>query len=111
MGLDQRLGYRDPEEGEVVVYEWRKHYWLHRFFESEWIASGNEGVFNCVRLYLTEDIVDRLDRLVRPGDDSPTHLLRREDDDHYYDLQDRDAVALAKKCLRKGWPVWYSSDW
>jgi hypothetical protein len=72
MGLDQSLHYIDKEfEGEYkdtdedipseeIAY-WRKHNRLQGWMENLWCERGNQiGEFNCERLFLTKEDIERL---------------------------------------------------
>ena len=129
MGLDQYMkverdgllsehsqGVGDSEE----VFYWRKHPNLHGFFEQCWLAlpenAGKTGVdFNCVDLYMTEEILDKLEAWLHPT--RATGSLPETDgffvgkSDGYYDDQDRKMLEFCRGALQGGKRVFYTSWW
>lgn len=114
------------EDGKPVEEElmyWRKHNRLQGWMERLWrekIATGeaedtDDGSFNCVRVYLTERDLDRLEKDISEeelpetvgfffGKDSYT---RYED----YAEYDREFIRKAREALQAGMEVYYSSWW
>jgi hypothetical protein len=117
MGLDM---YAYKVKKEEVAY-WRKHNRLHGWFEKEYHkANPNEaGDFNCKDFYLTEEILDRLEKDINSktlpktagffyGDDSYSYTAEEIKDMQAYDLA---FVANAKKILEEGDHIAYSCWW
>jgi len=118
MGLDQYL-FTQENEGEEATeaFYWRKHPDLHGFFAREWVAinpNKEETDFNCETLYLTTEILERLEKALLPsGNESlpkTQGFFFGHSDGHYAD-QDLKALEFAKGALRKGHKVFYTSWW
>jgi hypothetical protein len=118
MGLDQYL-FTQENEGEEATeaFYWRKHPDLHGFFAREWVAinpNKEETDFNCETLYLTTEILERLEKALLPsGNESlpKTQGFFFGHSDGYYADQDLKALEFAKGALRKGHKVFYTSWW
>ena len=66
MGLDQYLFAEEtPEHEGEVLYYFRKHANLEGFMAALFHARGNTEVFNCQRLYLSEDDINTLEAAVK----------------------------------------------
>ena len=120
MGLDQYLFVKESEDAESrEVFFWRKHPNLHGFMTAEWLAlPENAGKspdeFNCQPLYITPEIVERLDACTRPNAQDelpPTTGFFFGVSDDYYDDQDRKAVEFMRGALERGQQVYYDSWW
>ena len=118
MGLDQYL-FTQENEGEEATeaFYWRKHPDLHGFFAREWVAinpNKEETDLNCETLYLTTEILERLEKALLPsGNESlpKTQGFFFGHSDGYYADQDLKALEFAKGALRKGHKVFYTSWW
>ena len=112
MGLDQ---YAKVMKKEDEMY-WRKHNRLQGFMEEEWRNRGHDGEFNCVDLYVDEELLDKLEDAIDNksmphtegfffGDDS------YENYEEYYKEDDLKFIKMARKALKDGKSVVYSSWW
>lgn len=120
MGLDQYLFIEEEGKGEPTeVFRWRKHPNLHGFMTREWLAlpenvGKSSSDFNTQPLYITKEIVERLDACTRPNAQSElphtTGFFFGESDD-YYDEQDRKAVEFMRGAVERGQRVYYDSWW
>ena len=137
MGLDQ-YGYAIIEGGEKDgeqhdLADWRKHNRLHGWMEQLFREKGNEvteeefgNSFNCVPVELTESALDQLEADICDktmpetggfffGHDS----FDWEDDDgneyegsdYYYKETDLKFIEDARKALKEGKKVYYTSWW
>jgi len=120
VGLDQYLFVEECADEEATeVFYWRKHPNLHGFMTAEWLSlPENEGKspgdFNCQRLYITAEIVERLDACTRPNAQKglpPTSGFFFGESDGYYDEQDRKAVEFMRGAVERGQRVYYDSWW
>lgn len=131
MGLDQyayvaaRAGQREeywdgyqgenepnPVEKPRELAYWRKHPFLHGFFEERWAASGGRGMFNGVEYEITDQDLDDLETAVRDGTLPPTEgFFFGSDASVYYREQDLQFIADARAELFCGLKVFYNSSW
>lgn len=125
MGLDQYAKFQscdNPQHAQEFSY-WRKHPNLQGWMEKLWREKGcpvdtddgpindEGGEFNCVRLYLTEEDIDRLEADIKEeqlpettgfffGSSCPEHAF-----------QDLEFVKQAREHLQQGHQVFYFSWW
>lgn len=104
-------------EKEEIAY-WRKHNRLEGWMAEQYRERGGEEEFNCVRLYLDEELLDELEDQV-----SATTLPKTEGfwfgDDSYGDPEDLDDIVkndllfikTAREKLKAGYKVYYTSWW
>ena len=107
-GHEERLEWEDSFD----LADWRKHPNLQGWMEQLWLEKGGEGEFNCVELELTLEDLARLEAAV-DGKDLPTtsgFFFGPVSDEHYEET-DREFIASARKALKNGYTVVYSSWW
>lgn len=63
MGLDQYAIAVNKDGGTEEIYYWRKHNRLHGWMEQEWESDGED--FNGKKVWIDEDLLDRLESDVR----------------------------------------------
>ena len=121
MGLDQYAYAVNDRAQKAELAYWRKHNRLQGWMEALWASKGNSGVFNCVDVELTEDDLSALEQDIAEmrlpyttgfffGTDS------YGDSDSkavpYDDFEtDRKFIADARRALREGRKVFYTSWW
>ena len=125
MGLDMyayRRGACQSKKEMTQIAEWRKHNRLHGYMEDLWISKGLEkgeirrgDDFNCVNLRLKKKDIRTLANMILGkalpstsgfffGDDSYDHYS-------YYLEEDLKFIFEAKKALKEGDKIYYSSWW
>ena len=118
MGLDQyasvRLDTKDEEgnwDTEELAY-WRKHPHLQGFMESLYHEKGGEGEFNCVDVELTFEDIDALEASIKGGELPETcGFFFGDDSSERYKKEDIRFCNAARKALKDGYTVIYSSWW
>ena len=118
MGLDQyasvRLDTKDEEgnwDTEELAY-WRKHPHLQGFMESLYHEKGGEGEFNCVDVELTLEDIDALEASIKGGELPETGgFFFGDDSSERYKKEDIRFCNAARKALKDGQTVVYSSWW
>jgi hypothetical protein len=109
---------KKDEDGESVISEsigyWRKHHDLHGWMEKLYRAKGGDNeVFNCVKVRLTLEDLDRLETDVTAnklpvttgfffGDNPP---------DLESIAEDLDFIVKARQSIEEGYAVYYDSWW
>ena len=68
MGLDQYWSVKTSE----TIHTHRKFNALQGFMQKEWEAAGHTDEFNCSELYITEEILDRLEAKIAADELDPT---------------------------------------
>lgn len=119
MGLDQNAFAVDKKNKKIELCYWRKHPNLQGWMENLWQSKGcpnpNENdpeVFNCVDLELTADDIDNFEKdMLSESLPETTGFFFGENSDEHYKEQDAEFVVKARKELKKGNKVFYSSWW
>ena len=112
MGLDQ-CAHKVKSGTQTHIHTWRKHNRLQGWMEKLWEFKGGTGDFNCEDVDLTESDLDDLEKAIRDmklpetfgfffGDDS-------YEEDNYDMGDDLEFIKEARKALKEGWNVVYSS--
>lgn len=125
MGLDMyayRKGKCQSKKNMTQIAEWRKHNRLHGYMTDLWIKKGlekgeirNEMEFNCVNLRLKKKDIRKLSNIILGkvlpetegfffGSDSYGHYS-------YYLEEDLKFLAEARKAIKEGDRIYYSSWW
>lgn len=125
MGLDMyayRRGKCQGKKNMTQIAEWRKHNRLHGYMTDLWIQKGlekgklrNEMEFNCVNLRLKKKDIRKLSNIILGkvlpetkgfffGNDSYEHYS-------YYLEEDLRFLAEARKAIKEGDKIYYSSWW
>ena len=125
MGLDMyayRRGKGQSKQSMTQIAEWRKHNRLHGYMTDLWIQKGlekgeirNEMEFNCVNLRLKKKDIRKLSNIILGkvlpetegfffGSDSYGHYS-------YYLEEDLKFLAEARKAIKEGDKIYYSSWW
>lgn len=125
MGLDMyayRKGKCQSKEEMTQIAEWRKHNRLHGYMTQLWIEKGLEkgktrhaNNFNCVNLRLKKKDIRKLaNTILGKALPSTTGFFFGSDsyEDYSYDLkEDLKFIFEAKKAIKNGDKVYYSSWW
>lgn len=119
MGLDQSAFSVDSKGKKTDLAYWRKHPNLQGWMENLWNSKGcpnaNEQdplVFNCVELELTPEDLDEFEKDMLSGSlPETTGFFFGDNSDDVYKEQDLEFVVNARKELKKGKKVFYSSWW
>lgn len=112
MGLDQYWQAQSGEDNPVEIHRHRKVPALQHFMESAWREQGGKGVFNCEKLVITPEILDRLEHAI-------THdKLNKKASGFFWgthcakDIPDiQIAIGKARDGLVAGFKVFYDSWW
>lgn len=71
MGLDCYGYVRKKDKSEEPEYFWyaRKNRWIQNWMESKWRISNTDETkpFNCVNFYMTNELLDELEKVVKDG--------------------------------------------
>jgi hypothetical protein len=113
---DFEIARKDDDSGSEVdeLFYWRKHHDLHGWMEALYRDKGGDAEsFNCVKVRLTKEDLDRL-----IGDIANRRLPRTEgfffgNNPPDYDSMANDMkfVALAMEAIQAGDAVYYDSWW
>lgn len=117
-----RRGACQSKKKMTQISEWRKHNRLHGFMEDLWISKGLEKGeirhghdFNCVNLRLKKKDIRRLANMVLgkalPSTSGFFFGSDSYDNYSYYLEEDLKFIFEAKKALKEGDKVYYSSWW
>ena len=111
----------DSEEAEKYItvpdgnefFYWRKHPNLHGWFQNLYMDNGGKDVFNCIYIELTLEDLEELEEDLEMRKLPYTvgfcfGQSTLEDKDFERDL---DFVKKAKKAIKKGYSVYYTSWW
>ena len=127
MGLDQTAYVSDPMNGPgqpgVEFAYWRKHNRLQGWMENLWrerkSSQPNDGEFNCERVQLTLEDIDKLERVIN-GRGLPETGGFFFGSDSYDDYENEDFgnknrdlrfIKEARHYLQEGKNVYYTSWW
>ena len=116
MGLDMyAFAKKEGQEKEEIAY-WRKHNRLHGWMENLWQKRDGKGEFNCVDLDLTIEDLDELEKAIEDRNMPVTTGFFFGDDSYkgyevFYKEKDLEFIDKARRCLRNGEKVFYSSWW
>jgi len=123
MGLDQYAFIEIDGKDQEIAY-WRKHNRLQGWMENLWLskgglAQGGRGEFNCVRLFLTAEDIDDLERAIKNRDLPQTQgffygpdSYLRDGNETYPDYENDIAfINKARESLKKGQNVYYTCWW
>ena len=111
MGLDMYAFKEKEGEQQTEIHYWRKHPNLHGWMESLYLERGGEGEFNCVKLQLFSEDLDRLERDILSGNLPETlgfFFGKSYGNEAEDDLQ---FIAEAREAIADGWDVFYDSWW
>ena len=123
MGLDQyaykvKRDYNHETLTETItrteIGYWRKHNALEGWMCDLYEKQGGEGEFNCKKVTLDKDDLDKLEEVVKAGDLPETVGFFFGDctkDNKEYKENDLEFIAKARKCLVRGYEVEYTSWW
>ena len=103
----------EDADGEEIAY-WRKHHDLHGWMERLYRAKGGtKDSFNCVKLRLTMEDLDRLEKdvLGRQLPETTGFFFGNNPPDEYSLEQDMKFIAQAKTAIACGDAVYYDSWW
>ena len=123
MGLDQYV-YAVNRAGEKEkIFYWRKHNRLHGWMEGEWESDGDD--FNGEKVWIDEDLLDRLENDIRlfrlpkttgfffgpdsygnNGDGSTSEVMKKRQVEN-----DQRFIEIARERLQDGDKVYYDSSW
>jgi|TARA_R110000744_G_scaffold290591_1_gene401337 hypothetical protein len=106
---EEHIEYSKEWADSYDLADWRKHPNLQGFMEDKWCG---EGEFNCVDLELTLEDIDELEETINGAELPETGgFFFGSDSDEYYKEQDLEFCADARKALKDGYTVIYSSWW
>ena len=114
--VDQFTIAEDTENGgskaEEIFY-WRKHHDLHGWMENLYKSKGGTDVFNCRKVQLSLEDLDRLQRDVALNKLPQTQGFFFGDNppDDESKARDLEFIELAKDIIRSGDAVYYDSWW
>lgn len=120
MGLDSWLFAIDPKfispdkkyadnDRVIELTYWRKHHDLHRWMERLYRKQGGKEEFNLVKLFLSKDDLDRLERdVINNKIPRQEGFFHSAEEAKQYDL---DAITRAKGHIALGYLVYYNSWW
>ena len=121
MGLDMYAMTTETEptsavdfnaEDAVEFFYWRKHPNLHGWMEKLYRAKGgNADTFNCVNVALDNDDLDRLEADIKCGKLPHTVGFFFGASDGSETEDDLTFITKARKAVRDGDTVFYSSWW
>jgi len=121
MGLDQYGNARPPDtkpddKRRIELAYWRKHNRLQGWMENLWVKKGGKGEFNCVEVELTSKDLNELERIVEDKELPETTGFFFGSDSYgeyerYHKKTDLEFISKAKKEIKKGNKVYYSSWW
>ena len=123
MGLDQ-YAYkvkRDYNHGTLTetitkteIGYWRKHNALEGWMCDLYEKQGGEGEFNCKKVTLDKDDLDKLEKAVveKKLPETVGFFFGNctKDNEEYREL-DLQFIKKARRCLENGWQVEYTSWW
>jgi hypothetical protein len=108
----------DNEKGEPLFeydrdfFYWRKHHDLQGFMESLYNSKGGENEFNCVVIKLNESDLDELEKAVKTGTLPETvGFFFGSGNTEMYKKDDLKFIRNARKAIKEGYDVLYSSWW
>jgi hypothetical protein len=125
MGLDMyayRKGKCQSKEEMTQIAEWRKHNRLHGYMTQLWIEKGLEkgktrfaDDFNCVNLRLKKKDIRKLANMIlgKALPNTSGFFFGSDSYEHYshYLKEDLKFIFEAKKAIKNGDKVYYSSWW
>lgn len=122
MGLDQFLFKTKATLAEIESKEiskeeiayWRKHPNLQGFMQSIFLEKNEEyeREFNTDNVYLTEEDLDRWEAVAKAQEyPETTGFFFGSNSDDYYLSYDLKTIYLARKALKEGYTVYYTSWW
>ena len=109
MGLDQYAYARKANGEEEEIFYWRKHANLQGWMENLYISKGGVEDFNCERVYLEEDDIDKLEndhRSLEKAEGFFWGASNKSDEERTQEF-----IEIARDCLKNGWVVYYTSWW
>jgi hypothetical protein len=99
-----------PEE----LHYWRKHHDLHGWMENRYYEEGGDAEsFNCVKLRLTIEILDDLERDIKAKQlpETTGFFFGNNPPDEDSNFDDLNFIAKAKTFINGGGAVFYDSWW
>lgn len=111
MGLDQYVFERadQPDQDDIEVWYWRKHANLEAWMATLFQSKGGEGEFNCKKVELTPQDIDKLEQQYTNLDQASGFFWGASD------LEDMAATAAfitkARKLQSNGRSIYYTSWW
>lgn len=109
--ITENVDFNEPDGSEELHY-WRKHPNLHGWMERLYNKKGgNEPVFNCVNVRLTEEDLNRLEEAVKFDELPETEGFffgESEPEDREGDLE---FISEAREAINEGYDVYYTSWW
>lgn len=106
------FSFADGEKTEIAY--WRKHNALHGWMESQFIAKGGEGEFNCQPIRLTEDMLKELRTQIKGKSlecTSGFFFGGNYEYDDWFAQRDLQFVLEALTIVQSGGAVYYDSWW
>ena len=120
MGLDMYAYVtKEPFEGCVdfeveeytEIHYWRKHPNLHGWMQQLYYDKGGSQNFNSVNVELTDDDLDRLEDAIHMSELPPTRGFFFGQSDGSEIDDDLRFIQVARKAIKLGNTVFYSSWW
>ncbi len=111
--VDKPVDFTVPSEAAQEVHYWRKHPNLHGWMEQLYRKKGGtDGNFNCVKLQITLEDLDNLEKAIKEKDLPHTEgfffgfsvVDERADDDLAF-------IKKARQAIEEGNAVFYDSWW
>jgi hypothetical protein len=119
-GVDAELADRfleskmEPNFKPDELHYWRKHHDLHGWMESRYYAGGGAAKsFNCVKLRLTLEMLDDLERDIKAKRLPATEgfFFGNNPPDEESNFDDLNFIAKARTYINGGGAVFYDSWW
>jgi len=123
MGLDQyaykvKRDYNHEAKTETItkveIAYWRKHNALEGYMSALFKSNGGNGEFNCRTLPLDNDDLDELEETINNKELPETEGFFFGNDtskDEECNAQDKLFIEDARKALKDGWEIEYTSWW
>jgi hypothetical protein len=102
----------DHDEDEQFAY-WRKHPNLHGLMQELYEKKGGSSEqFNVVPVELTnEDLIEVGEKVINNKLPSTSGFFFGSDSDEHYFKEDVEFLEQAKKALKEGYKIYYTSWW
>ena len=103
-----------PEEETQELAYWRKFNALHNWMEQEYLERKGNSEFNCVKMQLTEDTLNKLEQDCKDKKLIPVQGFffgsqEPVSDDEYQEVLE--FIAKAREAIKEGNSVYYDSWW
>jgi len=99
----------EPEE----IHYWRKHPNIQGLMEEIWLSKGNEGKFNCEKVYLSLEDIEGIEEKIKNSDlpETSGFFFGRSSGGEEEKEDDLAFIQKAKNAIDEGYDIFYSSWW